>query len=617
MDEAPRTSRSRSRSAGKTSEHRHAARPDDVSPADLRHTVSEVLRILVLRRWVFFVPFCLATTAAFVASHYVPRTYEASTTFEQANDPVSVNLPPTLVTSTFGYFLSTLEEDIRSDEVMGPIVDELGLTGDLPRNPDGTLTEEGQTARAAIGKAQAVGVQVMAHQKSPFHNVIQLRYIGADPQGMTRLLSRMKEGYVRLVRRKVSDKLIDARNWYAARAEEKRAVLDEIDQKRTVMKMAHPGVDPANPESIAFELASLRSELAELQRTRARLSSQVAAREEFLAQARARVLGVAGEGEQKVLPLRPWAARIQEAIAASEARVTELKTTRGMTDRHPDIIAERKLQERYRRELLTAMEDGAGSQPADGLADPSGNLATAGLQGAWRPAYARVEMELAALIEQREQAAQSIQDVEGRVGEFVGLQGEVVDRRLETSRIREELDQARRDYETFRGLVGKCDHALTIENENRGIIFTDVVPAQGSTVPVAPLAKTVLLLSLLAGAATGTIFVVIAELFDRRFRTSGQVARALGVPILEHIDEIVTPTARRGRFLRRAVVVPAMTCVLLGMVGISGTLSYLSLSAPSTFERVLRFPKAAWGPTAGATDPVEPRSERTSEPQRV
>jgi len=570
--------------------------------------VGEVLRILVLRRWVFFIPFCLATTAAFIASQYVPRAYEAETVFEQANDPVSVDLPPELKITTFDYFLATLREDVRSNEVMGPVVDELGLTKNLPRKPDGTLTAEGLAAREKIGRSLASRVWVHCRRKTGFRYVIRLRYTGADPEVMNRLLNLMKEGYIRLVRRRVTEKLIDAQQWYAARAQEKRAVLDEIDKKLITLKIAHPGVDPTNAEAIAFQLASLRSQLAELQRTRARLGSEMASRKEFLAKARGQSSAETKDDHHRFPVLSAEAARLEAAIAACETRITDLKTIRGMTNLHPEIIDERKLQERYRRELQAELESSAVSQPGDPAIAAVKSFVAGPVQGVWLPAYAKVEMELASLVEQQEQVAEESERVESRVGEFVRLQGKVADCRQETGRIQEEYERAWREYETYQGLVDKCNQSLAVASEDRGIIFTNVTPPEGSAVPISPLAKTVLLLSLLAGLATGTVFVVIAELFDRRFRTSSQVAQALGVPILENIDEIVTAADRRGRFLRRAVFSPAIACLLLGIMGISGGLSYLSLHNPTTFERIMSLPKSAWASIAESTDESRARS---------
>ena len=588
-----KTARSHSHSTGRSGEGRRVGRADEVTSSDLRQTVNELLRILVLRRWLFFVPFCLATTAAFIASHYVPRTYEAHTTFEQANDQISVNLPPTLKTSTFGYFLSTLEQDIKSDEVMGPIVEELGLAGDLPRNADGSLTEEGDEIRERIGRAMADRVYVVAYQKSPYRNVIELQYTGADAVLKAELLAQMKEGYKRLVRQRVSEELEDARAWYGEQAEAQRAVVEEIDRRLTGMHTEHPDVDPANPFSVGMQLATLRGRLGELRRTRARLGAQISAREEFLAAARnqPRPDGTGGETAPGAL-LSPMAQRLQAALEASQARVLELTMTRGMTERHPDIVAERELQERYAREL-GAEAQGQGVGPVKALV--SGRLG-----GVWQPVVAQAEMELASFVEEREQNAVELADAEQRVAEVVRMQGQVGERRQEVGRLEEELARARKDYGTYSGLVGQCERGLTVENQNRGILFTDVVPARGGVAPASPLAKTVVLLSVLAGLASGALLVVLAELFDRRFRTTAQVTRSLALPILECIDEIVTPPERRRRFVRRAILVPTLAVVLLGMVGISGGLSYLSLNRPQTYERLMGGPRSAWAQLAGS-----------------
>lgn len=604
MEHAPKTSRPSRTSAGRSSEPRRPGR-DDVIPADLRQTIGEVVRILFLRRWVFFVPFCLATTAAFIASQYVPRTFKANTTFEQAKDAVSVSLPPEIVLAKFGYLMNTLDQDIRSVEVVGPIADELGLTDHLERNEDGSFTEEVAEERERICKALTANVAVTAYRKSQYGNVIDLSYTGSDPAVMTRLLDGMKEGYKRLVRRKVTETLAETRNWHLEKAADKRAILDEIDRRLTTIRMNHPGVDPSNPESIAFRLSSLKDRLAEAVRTRARLGSLVSAQREFLAKARSRPAPEAPEApEPRPIPkwVSPQARRLMTAIEDTEQRITDLKFTRGMTERHPDIVEERQLQKRYAQAL--AEEEARQTQPplaAPTTGEPERQWAGP-TQDVWMPAIAQAEAELAGLIEQQKENGEEIVALERSVGEYVAMQGEIFDNRQEFSRIQEDRDRATEDFDRYQGVAAQCSRALTVENENRGILFTDVVPVQGSLAPVSPLAKTVLLLSLLAGVATGTAFVVIAELFDRRFRTTAQVTRALGLPILESIDEIIVATQRRKQFVRRAVVVPAVSLVLLGMICISGGLSYLSLTNPTKFARVADYPKAAWAKVSAAGD---------------
>ena len=96
-----------------------------------------------------------------------------------------------------------------------------------------------------------------------------------------------------------------------------------------------------------------------------------------------------------------------------------------------------------------------------------------------------------------------------------------------------------------------------------------------------------MLLALLAGLGMGTLFVVLAELFDHIYRSSTHVAQSLGLPILETIDEIVTAADRRKLLIKRAVIVPVAVCMCMAITGTTGALAYLSLERPHTYKRIV------------------------------
>jgi hypothetical protein len=110
---------------------------------------------------------------------------------------------------------------------------------------------------------------------------------------------------------------------------------------------------------------------------------------------------------------------------------------------------------------------------------------------------------------------------------------------------------------------------------------------------VNPKARTVLMMALLAGIATGVGFVILAEVLDRIYRSSAQVARSLGLPVLDMIDEIVTAQDRRRIFLRRVVATPLILIVCGGLLIATGSLAYLSIQRPHAYEQIQRVPRAA------------------------
>jgi hypothetical protein len=108
-------------------------------------------------------------------------------------------------------------------------------------------------------------------------------------------------------------------------------------------------------------------------------------------------------------------------------------------------------------------------------------------------------------------------------------------------------------------------------------------------------------------------FVILAEVLDHVYRSSGQVARGLGLPMLEAIDEIVTGNDRRRMVVQQAVVTPLVIVMCVGLTGLTCSMAYLSLTRPWTYQRIRNIPQAALNlfidtqkAVSGNTSPYEP-----------
>ena len=116
--------------------------------------------------------------------------------------------------------------------------------------------------------------------------------------------------------------------------------------------------------------------------------------------------------------------------------------------------------------------------------------------------------------------------------------------------------------------------------------------ASGSSIPINPRTSTIFVLAVLAGVVAGVVFAVLAEVVDHVYRSSGQVARSLGLPILDAVDVIVTSRDRRRLLVQRAVLTPLLVAFGLGLVGLTGSLAYFSIQQPWTYQRIKRIPEA-------------------------
>jgi len=101
------------------------------------------------------------------------------------------------------------------------------------------------------------------------------------------------------------------------------------------------------------------------------------------------------------------------------------------------------------------------------------------------------------------------------------------------------------------------------------------------------------------GLAAATLLVALAELFDRSFRSVGQVTRVLGIPVLECIGTMSTPRERRRTAVRRLVWTPTLTMLVLSLVA-SAALAYTSLMMPAVHADAMRRVNRVLG-TVGVT----------------
>ena len=143
--------------------------------------------------------------------------------------------------------------------------------------------------------------------------------------------------------------------------------------------------------------------------------------------------------------------------------------------------------------------------------------------------------------------------------------------------------------------LSNIEPAINAIEQGRLLQFSEGQPARGSVRPVSPRARSVLLLALMAGISSGIVMVILAEVVDHVYRSSGQVARTLGLPMLESIDEIITSEDRRHLFVRKAVLTPLIVVCFIGLVGLTGSMAYLSIEQPWTYQKIRKIPEAAVG----------------------
>jgi capsular polysaccharide biosynthesis protein len=565
----------------------------------MRRTLQDALRLLSLHRWIFFVPFCFVSCAAFVGSLYYPRTYSATTTFEVRNDPVMSNLPLSAGVTSFRYFRNTMVRDLTSSECMSEVVEKLGLVKDAQRNPDGTLTREWARRRESLARSLGSDLNINTSSPSELIDIVKISYTGTDPAIGKGLVDAVKHTYIRRTRTWIKDFLINLRDYFLREAEEGTLEVTAAQREETQLRLENPHVNPTDPGAISTRIAQLEMERRELQMRKREYESELGAQRQLLATLEAPIAasgGVEQAGDSAPVFVSAETLGILSQIQELHHKVANLREARGMTDEHPairELLADRRRLEEQLKERRSIDERMAQLQgpPAGDFARPAGEVSAATSNG--QGERARMMVQVAAITGKLKDLEVNLRMNEMTLDDLNKAKSELFQKQEEFTEVIGRVSKARQRQSQINSTLSTIEPAIKAAEQDRLLQFSEGQPARGSATPVSPKAVTVVLLALLAGAVVGVAFVVMAEVLDHVYRSSGQVARGLGLPMLEAIDEIVTGNDRRRMVVHQAVVTPLVIAMCVGLTGLTCSMAYLSLTQPWTYQRIRNIPQAA------------------------
>ena len=558
--------------------------------ADLRHTVTELLRILLLRKWMFFVPFCLILTGALLFSHRLPRQYKASTVFERRTDVATARLAREGSPHKFRALLWSFNFDIVDREAMGEVVDNLGWSKDFPRDAQGRLTPEGEKMRGSLAASCTEGVDWSFHLQTDDLDQIELNYTADEPDKPRLLVEEIRDTYIRRTQERIIRLLEDARQYYQRKLQESQAEEDRLAEQKLRFEIEYPGIDPSRPGTIAEKIALLENQRSDLERRAWELGAELATRESFVSGTPAPLPQQAAvpemDSSQEMVP-NPRRADLERRIRQSETEISDLQLTRHMTEEHPKIVSLRRGMQAAAATLATEPERVPRQLALAVAAAKRGSGQKQSLVGqeVWELQKARVEMEIGSLQAKRGRMQEDLSAVGQQIVSLGKMQESIFERQREYGQLREDLGRAQGEVKTWTARFEELQRTIDVESHNKDMGFSVVVPASRSTRPVFPRFMTVMTLSVMLALGVGVAVVLLAELMDRKFRTINQVVRSTGLPILESIGEILTPAERRTRFLRHAVLKPALAGVLALLAGVSAYAAYTSIEHPGTWSR--------------------------------
>jgi len=455
-------------------------------------TISQTLRIVWARRALSLTTLIATIGVTLLVSLLIPKEYTATTSIvvDVKADPVSGAFLPAIASP--GY-MTTQIDIIQSNRVADKVVKALRFdqNGEVYRRWQAE-TEGKIPIERYYGELLLKGLRITPARGS---NVIQLAYVGPDPQFAAAICNAFAKAYIDVnveLRVEPAGQYV---NWFEQQAKVLRSNLEGAQATLSAYQKAHEiiGTEDRMDQEIS-RLNDFSARLAAVQSDRADTSS----RERN-----------AGSEMSPDVQQSSIVQSLKSELTKSEARLDELSTSLG--DRHPQRLQAAAQIARLREQLAAEMRR------------VSGGMATAGRVNAEK------EQELRALFEAQKQRVLQLRS-----------------NRAELTVLTKDVENAQRAYETIVQRISQSGLESQSQQTNLHVLSAAVQPLSPS--------RPRIFLNLLAAVAGGMLLACLAALgmesLDRRIRSWRELAQVPDVPVLGVLRAEDAPSWRR-RLARR------------------------------------------------------------------
>lgn len=467
-------------------------------------SLSNLFLILKARFKIVLFVFVVTVVTALAVSLMMPRYYKASTQVVvnyRGSDTVTGNTNPSQMSASY---LGTQVDIIKNRSVALNVVDALQLVDNDRMKAD---FYEATKGRGDI-RQWIAGKLISRLEVSPLResSVLEISYSGKDPKQVAEIADAFAEAYLDRTLRLKIEPVKKAANFFNQQITTLRDNLEQAQSRLSQYQQEH-GITSAD-QRLDIETAKLNE-----------LSSQLVAAEASSIEARSR----SGNAQRNAnnspdVAQNPVIQSLRVEAARAAAKVADLSERLGPN--HPQYEAAEAEMKNVQSQLYTEVARTSSS-----------------IRGSAAIQQQRVE-------ELRSQLAKQKLSV------------------LELNRTRDEMAVLQQDVETAQKALDAVTQRFTQTSIEAQSNQNDIAILSAAQVPGSPYTPKIMLnmlLALFVGGVLGLGFGLIAEMLDRRVRSSDDIADLLKVPVVALVNKrpAVTgmkmlPGAQPGKFFPSA-----------------------------------------------------------------
>jgi len=483
-----------------------AVSADFMTANDAPATLGQYLDLLRRRRWYLLIIVPAAVLLAIFLAYFLAPSYRSSSIILLEPSSIPAELVQTTVTSYADQQIELVQRRVMTPDNLKALV---MATDPYPDQPNWTLED----------KANQVAIDTVLERVDPvtldvvsMSNAFAIHYNNVSPKRAAVVAQKLSDLFLSYNRQARSERAGETYEFLAALAKSVEQRIDASDKR----------------------LAQFRAEHSEaLPETQVRNQASAERAERDLVGYETQIRGA--EDRQTALNLQ--LSKLSPTLGTTTGNPqTELVTLQGQlaearvryTPDHPDV-------KRLQRQIETLMAQPGTSTSASTAPNNPEYLAV-------QSQLATVNRELGALRAAADRARSQIYTYQNSLGSAPRVEQEYAE-------LARQSDLLRGQYQDVQNKLREADVARSLEGEQKGARFTQIVAPNVSSSPYSPNRTGIILLGFLLGGALGVAIAVLAESSDPTIRGMRDLRQFVNVPAIAAVPVLENAADRRTRVL--------------------------------------------------------------------
>ncbi len=476
------------------------------------------------RRWLVLAVAWAICLAGWLVLTFIPNSYESKARiFVQSQDLLSSDLGTGA--SSKRNDMDRLEKTLTSTINLEKVVRQTGLSGLVKNDRDMAVTVDMLRESIKVAPEKDNLFAVTASLTSANMSDKQAATLSRDV--VQKLIDLFQEDNIATDRAGTSNTL----RFLDAQIEERQKAMAEAEQRRIAFETQNLGILPgaqsasSRSQSARTELGQIESQLIQAQSSLAALNGQIAGTPQTISTF---VPGMGGGSMQS--PAQAQLAQARGDLAAMRGR--------GLTDSHPDVIAQQR--------QVAYLQQQAASSPAS-----RGGTGDRNIQSP-NPAYS-------SLVSMRSERQAQVAALQSRKSSLEAEMAGLTSKLAAEPTVAAEYDKLNRDYavqkEQYEKLMAERERVRLrgdISSETDAVQFRVIDPPSSPLAPSAPNRPLLIFGVLFAGLGAGVFLAFVLGHLQSTYASPMKLEKATGLPVLGSISQMLTPkeASERKRWLK-------------------------------------------------------------------